>query len=110
MRPDTSNYREIFLNDRPMMDARAPVEFVNGAFPHTVNLPLMSDTERQKVGTCYKQHGQQAAIAMGHQLVSGALKTERIEAWLETWLIERLVMREGPRHLSLATNFAERVP
>lgn len=81
MRPDTSNYREIFLNDRPMMDARAPVEFVNGAFPHTVNLPLMSDTERQKVGTCYKQHGQQAAIAMGHQLVSGALKTERIEAW-----------------------------
>ncbi|MDH4609860.1 tRNA 2-selenouridine(34) synthase MnmH [Pseudomonas sp. BN102] len=81
MRPDTSNYREIFLYDRPMMDARAPVEFVKGAFPHTVNLPLMSDTERQKVGTCYKQHGQQAAIATGHQLVSGALKTERIEAW-----------------------------
>ncbi|GLZ87199.1 tRNA 2-selenouridine synthase [Metapseudomonas resinovorans] len=81
MRPDTSNYREIFLNDLPMMDARAPVEFSKGAFPHTVNLPLMTDIERQKVGTCYKQHGQQAAIALGHQLVNGATKTERIEGW-----------------------------
>ncbi|MCO6055699.1 tRNA 2-selenouridine(34) synthase MnmH [Pseudomonas sp. MOB-449] len=81
MRPDTSNYREIFLNDLPMMDARAPVEFSKGAFPHTLNLPLMTDIERQKVGTCYKQHGQDAAIALGHQLVSGAIKAERIEAW-----------------------------
>lgn len=81
MRPDTSNYRDIFLNDRPMMDARAPVEFAKGAFPHTVNLPLMTDIERQRVGTCYKQHGQQAAIELGHQLVSGATKAERIEAW-----------------------------
>ncbi|NWL78853.1 tRNA 2-selenouridine(34) synthase MnmH [Pseudomonas taiwanensis] len=81
MRPDSSNYREIFLNDLPMMDARAPVEFSKGAFPHTVNLPLMTDIERQKVGTCYKQHGQQAAIALGHQLVSGATKAERLEGW-----------------------------
>jgi tRNA 2-selenouridine synthase len=81
MRPDTSNYRDIFLNDRPMMDARAPVEFAKGAFPHTVNLPLMTDIERQRVGTCYKQHGQQAAIELGHQLVSGTTKAERIEAW-----------------------------
>ncbi|MDH4580881.1 tRNA 2-selenouridine(34) synthase MnmH [Pseudomonas sp. BN415] len=81
MRPDTSNYRDIFLNDLPMMDARAPVEFVKGAFPHTVNLPLMTDIERQKVGTSYKLHGQDAAIALGHQLVSGAIKAERIEAW-----------------------------
>ncbi|MHC5349941.1 tRNA 2-selenouridine(34) synthase MnmH [Metapseudomonas furukawaii] len=83
MRPDTSNYRDIFLNDRPMMDARAPVEFAKGAFPHTVNLPLMTDIERQRVGTCYKQHGQQAAIELGHQLVSGATKAERIEAWAD---------------------------
>ncbi|WP_271411435.1 tRNA 2-selenouridine(34) synthase MnmH [Pseudomonas sp. Q1-7] len=81
MRPDTADYRDIFLNDLPMMDARAPVEFAKGAFPHTVNLPLMTDIERQKVGTCYKQHGQQAAIDLGHQLVGGATKAERIEAW-----------------------------
>ncbi|MNF38096.1 tRNA 2-selenouridine synthase [compost metagenome] len=81
MRPDTADYREIFLNDLPMMDARAPVEFAKGAFPHTVNLPLMSDIERQKVGTSYKQHGQHAAIELGHELVSGEVKARRVEAW-----------------------------
>ncbi|MFI8746843.1 tRNA 2-selenouridine(34) synthase MnmH [Pseudomonas sp. NPDC077186] len=81
MRDNSADYRDIFLGDRPMMDARAPVEFLKGAFPGVVNLPLMDDLERQKVGTCYKQRGQQAAIELGHQLVSGALKDERIAAW-----------------------------
>ncbi|AYC32271.1 tRNA 2-selenouridine(34) synthase MnmH [Pseudomonas cavernae] len=83
MRDDSADYRELFLRDVPMMDVRAPVEFGKGAFPHTVNLPLMDDLERQKVGTCYKQHGQQAAIALGHRLVSGDLKEQRIAAWTE---------------------------
>ena len=83
MRGDTENYRELFLNDVPMMDARAPVEFGKGAFPGVVNLPLMNDVERQKVGTCYKQHGRQAAIEMGHQLVSGKTKAERLQAWAD---------------------------
>ncbi|WP_212631575.1 tRNA 2-selenouridine(34) synthase MnmH [Pseudomonas sp. KB-10] len=81
MRDNCTDYRDLFLHDRPMMDARAPVEFIKGAFPGVVNLPLMNDIERQKVGTCYKQHGQQAAIELGHQLVSGRTKAERIEAW-----------------------------
>ncbi|GIZ11252.1 tRNA 2-selenouridine(34) synthase MnmH [Pseudomonas sp. NCCP-436] len=81
MRDNSAAYREIFLNDIPMMDMRAPVEFAKGAFPCAVNLPLMTDIERQKVGTCYKQKGQQAAIELGHQLVSGRIKAERVEAW-----------------------------
>ncbi|MCJ0973373.1 tRNA 2-selenouridine(34) synthase MnmH [Pseudomonas sp. PS1] len=81
MRHDTADYRQLFLDDVPMMDARAPVEFSKGAFPGVVNLPLMNDIERQKVGTCYKQHGQQAAIELGHRLVTGKVKAERIEAW-----------------------------
>ena len=81
MRDNSGDYRQLFLNDVPMMDMRAPVEFAKGAFPGVVNLPLMDDGERQKVGTCYKQKGQQAAIELGHQLVSGAIKAERIEAW-----------------------------
>ncbi len=83
MRSDTNNFRELFLNDVPMMDARAPVEFAKGAFPGVVNLPLMDDVERQKVGTCYKQHGQQAALELGHRLVSGKIKAERIQAWAD---------------------------
>ncbi|QLC72259.1 tRNA 2-selenouridine(34) synthase MnmH [Pseudomonas sp. LPB0260] len=81
MRDNTSDYRQLFLDGTPMMDARAPVEFAKGAFPGVVNLPLMDDVERQKVGTCYKQQGQNAAIELGHQLVSGSLKAERVAAW-----------------------------
>jgi len=83
MTADFTDYRDIFLSDRPLMDARAPVEFHKGAFPGAVNLPLMNDIERQRVGTCYKHHGQQAAIELGHQLVSGAVKAERLQAWAE---------------------------
>ncbi|WAJ35544.1 tRNA 2-selenouridine(34) synthase MnmH [Pseudomonas sp. GOM7] len=82
MRDDCTDYRELFLHDRPLMDTRAPVEFAKGAFPGVINLPLMTDIERQKVGTCYKQQGQQAAIELGHRLVSGRTKAERIEAWV----------------------------
>lgn len=83
MREDSGNYRDILLGDLPLLDLRAPVEFAKGAFPHAVNLPLMSDDERAQVGTCYKQRGQQAAIALGHQLVSGAIKAARIAAWVD---------------------------
>ncbi len=83
MATDITDYRDIFLNDRPMMDTRAPVEFIKGAFPGVVNLPLMNDDERQRVGTCYKQQGQQAAIVLGHQLVSGKVLEERLARWTE---------------------------
>ena len=68
-RPDTQDFASLFLRDTPMMDTRAPLEFKKGAFPHTVSLPLMTDAERAKVGTCYKQKGQDEAIKLGHQLV-----------------------------------------
>ncbi|CAN7270196.1 tRNA 2-selenouridine(34) synthase MnmH [Acidovorax sp. LjRoot74] len=78
-----SDYRHLLLSGVPMMDVRAPVEFAQGAFPSVVNLPLMDDGERQQVGTCYKHKGQEAAIALGHQLVSGATKQARITAWAQ---------------------------
>ena len=82
MRDNTEDFRQLFLQNVPLMDVRAPVEFAKGAFPQAVNLPLMNDSERQKVGTRYKQQGQAAAIALGHQLVRGKLKAARIDAWL----------------------------
>lgn len=63
------------------MDVRAPIEFAKGAFPMSTNHPLMLDEERHKVGTCYKEQGQNAAISLGHTLVSGQIKAQRIEAW-----------------------------
>jgi len=81
-RPDTKDFRALFLRNTPMMDTRAPLEFTRGAFPHTISLPLMTDAERTKVGTCYKQQGQDAAIQLGHELVSGQIKDERVQQWL----------------------------
>lgn len=75
-------YHDIFIARRPLIDVRAPLEFTRGAFPTSVNLPLMFDKEREQVGTCYKQQGQPAAIALGHALVNGAVKQQRVAAWL----------------------------
>lgn len=81
MRPDTQDFQSLFLNQVPLVDVRAPIEFAKGAFPGAVNLPLMLDGERQQVGLCYKQKGQQAAIELGHRLVNGETKAQRIELW-----------------------------
>lgn len=82
-RQDTDDYRSLFLSGVPMMDMRAPVEFSQGAFPRAISLPLMTDDERAQVGTCYKKQGQEAAIKLGYQLVSGDTRAGRIAAWSE---------------------------
>lgn len=80
-RPDTDDYLSLFLNDVPLMDVRAPVEFARGSFPQAENTPLMNDEERHRIGVCYKEQGQQKAIELGHQMVSGDIKAQRVEAW-----------------------------
>lgn len=82
-RDDCAARIELFLQPVPLMDTRAPAEFAHGAFPHAHNLPLMDDRERAAVGTCYRTEGQAAAIDLGHRLVSGALKAERLAAWID---------------------------
>ena len=66
-----------------MLDVRAPIEFIKGAFPLASNMPLLDDDQRRRVGTAYKQYGQQAAIELGHRLVSGEIKDQRVTAWKE---------------------------
>jgi len=81
LRQNTADYRQLFLNDTPMMDMRAPVEYVRGAFPHTENLPLLDDLQRQQVGTEYKRNGQQAAIELGWTLATPAVRSQRLAMW-----------------------------
>ena len=78
---DRDLIRSILLNDIPLMDVRAPVEFAQGAFPYAVNSPLMNDDERHEVGIRYQQKGQDAAIKLGNQLVNGKIKEQRIAQW-----------------------------
>jgi tRNA 2-selenouridine synthase len=80
-RSDSDDYRSLLLSDTPMMDMRAPTEFSQGAFPSAHSLPLMTDIEREEVGTCYKKRGQQAAIELGHTLVAGAVREQRLQDW-----------------------------
>jgi len=77
-----SDFTHLFTHNTPLIDTRAPIEFTQGAFPHTDSLPLMSDEERRLIGTCYKNQGQEKAIALGHKLVQGDLKAQRISDWL----------------------------
>ncbi|MGL5948717.1 MAG: tRNA 2-selenouridine(34) synthase MnmH [Aeromonas sp.] len=78
---EISDYAALFLGDVALIDLRAPIEFSEGAFPTAINLPLMSDEERAAVGTCYKRKGQEAAIELGHQLVAGDVRAQRLAAW-----------------------------
>lgn len=81
--PVRDDYRELFLNDTPLLDVRAPVEFRKGAFPTADNRPLMNDEERHLVGIRYKQADQQAAIALGAELVTPRLREQRVAAWID---------------------------
>ena len=80
-RGDIQDYRQLFLSDIPLMDVRAPVEFSKGAFPAAINLPVLNDCERELVGTCYKEKGQDAAIELGHSLLTDDIKAQRVKSW-----------------------------
>jgi len=79
--PQTDDFRSLFLNDTPLLDVRAPVEFDQGAFPCSENFPLMDDKEREDIGTRYKELGQDEAIKLGYNLIQGAVKADKVACW-----------------------------
>ncbi len=81
--PLIDDFEFIFKNNIPIIDTRAPIEFEKGSFPNAVNMPLMFDEERKEVGTCYKNHGKDKALELGHKLVSGEKKKERVKMWVD---------------------------
>jgi tRNA 2-selenouridine synthase len=81
--PSIDSLPPLLLHDIPLIDVRAPTEFTQGALPQSTNLPLMDDQDRIEIGTCYKQSGQEAAIQLGQQRVSGEVKAQRVAAWTD---------------------------
>ncbi len=77
----TEEFHKIVMENLPLIDVRAPIEYNKGSFDNAINLPLMIDEERHLVGICYKEKGNEEAVKLGHQLVSGNVRQERIEAW-----------------------------
>ncbi|CAH0992968.1 tRNA 2-selenouridine synthase [Sinobacterium norvegicum] len=82
IRPDSDEFRRILLNDIPLLDVRAPVEYNEGSFPAAVNKPLLDDEQRRLIGTEYKQQGQDAAIVLGNKLATRDVHQQRIDSWL----------------------------
>jgi tRNA 2-selenouridine synthase len=86
MRDDTSDYRHLFLQDTPLLDVRAPVEFAEGAFPTASNIPLLDDQQRKAIGTRYKNAGQDEAIGLGLELATAEIRAQRLAAWLSFYI------------------------
>lgn len=88
----------------PILDVRAPLEFLAGHIPGATSFPLFTDEERKKVGTTYKQVSRDKAILLGLDLfgpkMSGFVKqatqiAPRKEVLLHCW-------RGGMRSSSVA--------
>lgn len=71
------------LQNKTIIDVRSPGEFLQGAIPGSINIPILNDSERHDVGLCYKTNGQAAAVKLGHQIVSGPTLENRRSQWAE---------------------------
>ncbi|NVO26217.1 tRNA 2-selenouridine(34) synthase MnmH [Donghicola sp. C2-DW-16] len=101
------------LRDLPfdtIIDARAPAEFAEDHLPGAINLPVLDDEERAKVGTIYKQVSPFDARKIG-----GALVAKNVARHLEETLHDRqggwrplvYCWRGGQRSGSFATILAQ---
>lgn len=79
----TDDFTSIVLNNTPLIDVRAPIEFEKGAFKNAVNLPILNDKQRELVGTKYKQEGNEAAVKLAEELIQLKGKDERVSEWKE---------------------------
>lgn len=79
----SENLRSLFLSECQFIDVRSELEFAKGAFPTSFNAPILNTQERHQVGICYKKQGQEKAVELGHQLVNGAVKEQRLATWCE---------------------------
>jgi tRNA 2-selenouridine synthase len=77
----SNDYRRLFLQDTPLLDVRAPVEFEKGAFPNATNIPLLDDEQREMIGKRYKNAGQEDAIRLGLELATPEIRAQRLQAW-----------------------------
>ena len=75
------NIDRLLAGEIVLIDLRSPGEYAKGAFPNSINAPLLDDEQRKQIGIRYKEQGQAAAITLGHQLINPQIKTARIQEW-----------------------------
>ncbi|MEW6622841.1 MAG: tRNA 2-selenouridine(34) synthase MnmH [Bacillota bacterium] len=61
------------LKDVVFIDVRSPIEFKEATIPGAVNIPLLDDDERARVGTIFKQVCPEEAKKVGYEFVKPKL-------------------------------------
>ena len=79
----TDDFRCIVLNETPLLDVRAQIEFDKGAFTNATNIAILNDKERELVGTRYKEQGNKEAIKLAEELIQQEGKLQRVRMWQE---------------------------
>ncbi len=77
------NFKEHILSNRAILDVRSKGEFNKGHIPNAINVPILNDEDRHLVGIRHKNNGNEAAIKLGHELVSGEKKERILNRWKE---------------------------
>lgn len=67
-----------------IIDVRSPSEFLEDRLPGAINLPVLDDEERARVGTIYKQES-----AFRARKIGGALVAKRAGINIETHLLDK---------------------
>jgi len=81
VRSDTADIERLILDNVPLLDVRAPVEFERGAVAGAVNVPLLDDKQRELIGKEYAENGQDAAIALGLENATDDVRQIRLDGW-----------------------------
>lgn len=76
------DFKKIVIADIPLVDLRSPAEFEKGAFRGAINLPILTNKQRELVGKKYKSEGNEAATRLGFELTQED-KVEKVAKWVD---------------------------
>ena len=89
-----------------VIDVRSPSEFEDDRIPGSINLPVLSNAEREMIGTMYKQKSKFEAKKLGASIVSKNI-SDHLKNYLynksRDWLPLIYCWRGGQRSYALAT-------
>ena len=77
----SDDFLSIVLQERPLLDVRAPVEFSKGSFPKASNIAILDDEQRKRVGIRYKEKGNASAVGLGRELIDETVQAQRLQSW-----------------------------
>jgi tRNA 2-selenouridine synthase len=82
----SQNYIQISIPDMldqpcQIVDVRSPDEYSEGSISNSINIPLLSNEERNLVGILYKKFGQKKAIEEGYQILDP--KLDVLKKWFD---------------------------